>query len=156
MIYDINKNEWQDPEITHEIPKWNHVGVICHSIPSWKYFIFGGSKGSFEEGGERTTSKFEDSTFVIDIEGIKDSCDWHPVRPETQVFPKPRECAAIFYDQNDSRIIVHGGWSNAWLTDMWSLNVSTITGPPYAIFNITPNLGPLTGKTKVSIKGDGF
>ena len=39
---------------------------------------------------------------------------------------------------------------------MWSLNVSTITGPPYAIFDINPKLGPLTGKTKVSIKGDGF
>lgn len=42
------------------------------------------------------------------------------------------------------------------MDDMWSLNVSTITGPPYAIFNIKPSLGPLTGKTKVSIKGEGF
>jgi dynein heavy chain len=39
---------------------------------------------------------------------------------------------------------------------MWSLNVSTITGPPYAIFDISPKLGPLTGKTKVNITGDGF
>ena len=39
---------------------------------------------------------------------------------------------------------------------MWSLNVSTITGPPYAIFGIKPNLGPLTGKTKVTISGEGF
>lgn len=54
MVYDILKNEWIDPEISHEIPKWNHVGIICLSIPSWKYFIFGGSKGSFEEGGKRT------------------------------------------------------------------------------------------------------
>lgn len=39
---------------------------------------------------------------------------------------------------------------------MWSLNVSTITGPPYAIFKIMPNLGPLTGRTKVQILGEGF
>jgi dynein heavy chain, axonemal len=39
---------------------------------------------------------------------------------------------------------------------MWSLNVSSITGPPYAIFAIKPNLGPLTGKTKVEIVGEGF
>lgn len=39
---------------------------------------------------------------------------------------------------------------------MWALNVSTITGPPYAIFGIKPNLGPLTGKTKVKINGEGF
>lgn len=39
---------------------------------------------------------------------------------------------------------------------MWSLNVSTITGPPYAIFGIKPKLGPLTGKTNVIIEGEGF
>jgi len=52
--------------------------------------------------------------------------------------------------------MIHGGWKNDWLNDMWSLNVSTITGPPYAIFDMTPKLGPLTGKTKVQIIGDGF
>lgn len=39
---------------------------------------------------------------------------------------------------------------------MWSLNVSTITGPPYAIFDMQPKLGPLTGNTEVIIEGDGF
>lgn len=78
------------------------------------------------------------------------------MKTESNVFPKARENPAIFYDQNDSRLIIHGGWSNNWLNDMWALNVSTITGPPYAIFDISPNLGPLTGRTKVLIKGDGF
>ena len=36
------------------------------------------------------------------------------------------------------------------------MNVSTITGPPYAIFKLKPALGPLTGKTKIKIEGDGF
>jgi dynein heavy chain len=62
----------------------------------------------------------------------------------------------MFYDKDQSRVIIFGGWSNAWLGDMWSLNVSTITGPPYAIFGIKPKLGPLTGKTKVTIQGEGF
>lgn len=39
---------------------------------------------------------------------------------------------------------------------MWGMNVSSITGPPYAIFGIKPNLGPLTGKTKCEITGEGF
>lgn len=52
--------------------------------------------------------------------------------------------------------MVHGGWKNDWMNDIWSLNVSTITGPPYAIFDMEPKLGPLTGKTKVEITGDGF
>jgi dynein heavy chain len=39
---------------------------------------------------------------------------------------------------------------------MWVLPVGAITGPPYAISDIKPALGPLTGKTKVSINGAGF
>ena len=66
-IYDIEKNEWFDPEISHEQPKWNHVGIMASSIPSYKYFIFGGSVGSFEEGGNRTSSKIVDETFYFDI-----------------------------------------------------------------------------------------
>jgi len=39
---------------------------------------------------------------------------------------------------------------------MHSLKVNMITGPPYAIYSIEPNMGPLTGKTRVKITGDGF
>lgn len=62
----------------------------------------------------------------------------------------------MFFDSNDSRLIIFGGWANNWLTDMVALNVSSITGPPYAIYSIRPSLGPLTGKTKVIIIGEGF
>lgn len=53
----------------------------------------------------------------------------------------------MFYDKDNARIIIHGGWSSNWLNDMWSLSVGSITGPPYAIFGLKPKLGPLTGKT---------
>jgi hypothetical protein len=62
----------------HEIPKWNCCGIMAPSIPSWKYFIFGGSCGSFEEGGNRTASKFVDETFYLDIDNLK----WNIVHPE--------------------------------------------------------------------------
>lgn len=62
----------------------------------------------------------------------------------------------MLFDGNDSRLVIFGGWSNNWLGDMVSLNVSSITGPPYAIYSIKPNLGPLTGKTRVVITGEGF
>jgi len=81
---------------------------------------------------------------------------WVHVEPETATRPKAREASAIFYDQNESRIMIHGGWNNNWASDIWSLNVSTITGPPYAIFDMSPKLGPLTGNTEVTIVGDGF
>lgn len=57
---------------------------------------------------------------------------------------------------NDNQIVIFGGWNNKWLDDMWSLNTSKITGPKYAIYSIGPKRGPVTGKTKVNIKGVGF
>jgi len=39
---------------------------------------------------------------------------------------------------------------------MYALKVNMITGPPYAIYSIEPNMGPLTGRTKIKITGDGF
>ena len=39
---------------------------------------------------------------------------------------------------------------------MWMIPVGSITGPPYAIESIKPKVGPLTGKTKLSIYGAGF
>lgn len=59
------------------------------SIPSWKYFIFGGSVGSFEEGGNRTTSRYVEDTFYLDV----DDLEWKNVdleKEEDGVILKPR------------------------------------------------------------------
>ncbi len=71
MLYDIEGNKWVDPEVAHEVPKWNHSGIMAPAIPSWKYFIFGGSVGSFEEGGNRTGSRFVDDAYVLDVDSKK-------------------------------------------------------------------------------------
>jgi dynein heavy chain len=44
----------------------------------------------------------------------------------------------MFFDSNDSKLVIFGGWANNWLGDMTVLNVSSITGPPYAIYSIKP------------------
>jgi dynein heavy chain len=74
---------------------------MAPSIPSWKYFIFGGSIGSFEDGGNRTTSRFVDDTWYLDV----DYMQWKKViledsngGKEKGTRPKARESAAIFYD----------------------------------------------------------
>jgi len=46
------------------------------AIPTWKYFIFGGSVGSFEEGGNRTTSKMTNDCFVLDISKDLKNTKW--------------------------------------------------------------------------------
>jgi len=53
---------------------------LAPSIPSWKYFIFGGSVGSFEEGGNRTISRFVEDTFYLDI----DFLEWKNVNLEPE------------------------------------------------------------------------
>ena len=70
--------------------------------------------------------------------------------------PPSREYAAMVYDKKLSRLLVFGGWNNGWLNDLYALNVSKIVGPIYAITDIVPNLGQLSGTVQVSIKGVGF
>jgi dynein heavy chain len=154
FIYDLETETWEDPEINHEIPKWNLNGILAPSIPSWKYFIFGGSCGNFFEGSNRTGSKYVNDTWYLDV----DSLEWVPVKLEEneEIVPSARESPATFYSLDDQRIYVFGGWANDWLNDMWMLPVGNITGPPYAITSIKPTVGPVTGKTKLSIFGAGF
>lgn len=47
FTYSIDTKTWLDVEVTHDIPKWNLGGIMAQSIPSWKYFIFGGTVGNF-------------------------------------------------------------------------------------------------------------
>jgi dynein heavy chain len=72
------------------------------------------------------------------------------------VQPKARELCSIVYDKNESRLIVFGGWNYNLLPDLYSLNVSNIVGPPYAVNQCVPALGPLTGNTEVELHGVGF
>jgi hypothetical protein len=37
--------------------------------PAWKYFVFGGSVGVFEDGTDRTLGSFTNSLHVFDVEG---------------------------------------------------------------------------------------
>lgn len=37
--------------------------MMVKAIPSNKFFVFGGSYGNFEEGGNRTSSKMSNDTY---------------------------------------------------------------------------------------------
>jgi len=103
----------------------------------------------FNIAGERP---FVNSACFLDIATMR----WSTVMPESDVAPSPREYAAVSYDYNSSRMMIFGGWSNGWLQDMWTLNVSKIVGPSYAITAIDPPLGQLSGGVPVNIRGVGF
>jgi len=42
-LFDTETYEWTDADIPFEYPRWNHTTLMVEAIPSWKYFIFGGS-----------------------------------------------------------------------------------------------------------------
>ena len=60
------------------------------------------------------------------------------------------------YDAKNSRLLVFGGWADEWLEDVYTLDVGNIVGPPYAITDMQPNTGPVTGNTDVVIYGIDF
>lgn len=153
----METKEWYDPDIIFDIPRWNHSAIMVEAIPSWKYFIFGGEVGDFPEGGPRHFGVQSATAAYLDIE----SMNWTTMDPEDlgepgHVVPLPREYSSMIYDDKGRRIICYAGWNNEWYDDLCALNVSKIVGPSYAITEIIPNLGQLSGKSNVVIKGCGF
>jgi dynein heavy chain, axonemal len=114
IIFDMNTNEWSDPDIYNDVSRWNHSACMVEAIPSWKYFIFGGESTNFNEGQVRTFGQYVSSSCYLDIASMR----WSPVMHESEASPCPREYAAISYDFNSSRMIIFGGWSHGWLSDM--------------------------------------
>jgi dynein heavy chain len=152
IVFDLNTLEWSDPDIYNDVSRWNHSAIMVEAIPTWKYFIFGGESTNFAEGQPRTFGAYVNSSCFLDI----GTMEWQEIRPESAEIPPPREYAACSYDSVNSRFIVFGGWNNGWQNDMWALTVNKIVGPSYAITEIDPPLGQLTGGVPVKIKGVGF
>ena len=76
---------------------------------------------------------------------------WETIKPEGDLLPKPHEHVGVSYDQRESRLLIFGG-----LNDVYSLNVSKIVGPSYAVTSIEPAASQLSGGKSVTIRGAGF
>ena len=84
---------------------------------------------------------------------------WTTYASDPEIFtdmPSPREYCAMAYDGRESRLVIYGGWNNCWFDDIYSLNVGKIVGPSYAITHTEPQLGQVSGGTKLVIQGQGF
>ena len=69
--------------------------------------------------------------------------------PITGQAPSAREDTTLVYDSKNSRMIVFGGWSDDLHSDIHSLDVSMIVGPPYAVMGIVPQIGPVDGGSEI-------
>lgn len=156
--FNLDTKEWLDPDIYNDVPRWNHSAIMVEAIPSWKYFIFGGETGDFPEGGPRNFGNCTNTSCFLDISTMH----WSTIQPEDgdshnkPLLPPAREYSAMAYDHKDSRLLIFGGWNNGWFNDLYALNVSKIVGPSYAITDVIPALGQLSGNVPVIIKGVGF
>jgi len=122
------KNEWIEIETNSELARWNHSSIMVEAIPHWRFFIFGGCEISYQEGEKRNPGKFSNNVQLYNVE----SPNLHPLDlDQTEKDPKPekRELCSLLYDIKRRRMIVFGGYSNEWLDDLWSLDVSQVVGP---------------------------
>lgn len=153
--FDLESREWVDCDIAYDIPRWNHSGALVEAIPTWKYFIFGGEANTYAEGDARTFGAYCNSSCFLDCGTLS----WTQFASDPEAFPdmpSPREYAAMAYDNRNRRLVVYGGWNNGWYDDLYTLNVSKIVGPPYAITGAEPNMGQLSGGVPLKITGRGF
>ncbi|CBZ52837.1 GA26239, related [Neospora caninum Liverpool] len=165
-------------------PRWNCGYQLVEAIPDWKVFVFGGNSSDSDSSQRRSDCTLLNDVGVLTLGSAKrwDAPALEEVRKPTRkstapselerknslnhvhvealetsrLAPRAREHAAMAYDAEESLLVLFGGWVDDWLDDIWTLNVSSIVGPPYAITCIAPDLGPVTGNTQVSVRGAGF
>ncbi|CAM9153876.1 unnamed protein product [Ectocarpus fasciculatus] len=132
-----------------DVPRWSHGMYAVQSVPNWKIFVFGGI------GGEITDTNRQ-GTFMNDV-SIFDTGTERWIFPDVQGNPPlPRGDMQLEYYQQGGKLILYGGWANRWFSDGFTLDVGSIVGPPYAIMDLIPDNGPITGETLLDIHGIDF
>ena len=148
-ILDTDNLTWSTIESYSE-PRWRHTVFGVEAIPYFKLFCFGGFTGNLSNTN-RAQGTLTDSVTILDS--------------GTRLFEQPeiigeipcvRSDTTFAYDMKRTRLICFGGWSNLFLSDIYSLDVGNVVGPPYAIVEIHPAQGPITGGTQLKISGIDF
>jgi dynein heavy chain len=137
---------WSKLQCSLPAPTWNFAACAVLAIPTWKIFTFGGVTGRLSDLDRQGT--LVNSTSIFDT-GIN-----RFIYPKGEgSIPSPRSDSCLAYDAKGSRLLVFGGWSEKWQSDLYSMHVGDIVGPPYAIIDILPKMGPITGGTEITLIG---
>ena len=147
----LNPPVWSCVERSFSAPRWNFAACSVMAIPAWKVFVYGGLEGTLDGGNNRQGVLCGDVT-VLDA-GLN---RWVCPSIDGLVQPKARADAVLIYDSKSSRLILFGGWANEWLGDVFTLDVAHVVGPPYAVMDLYPQIGPLTGSTTLQVTGIDF
>jgi hypothetical protein len=88
----------------------NHVAEALDSVPSFKFFIFGGQTcGNSEE--EMSNWRYSSEINIMDCS----TKAWINMEIGGSQQPGTREDSAWAYDPKTARLILYGGWSDEWL-----------------------------------------
>ena len=140
---------WINPQSPLLTPYWNHGACSVMAIPSWKIFMFGGNQGPITD--QNRQGEFSNEVAILETGTNR----WtYP-----QIFgeiPDARSDMSISYDPKGARLVLFGGWSGVWHNDVYTLDVGDVVGPPYAVMDIYPSIGPITGGNEVEVLGIDF
>ena len=140
---------WSKLQNSLTAPTWNHTACSVMAIPSWKIFTFGGTVGPLTDRDRQ--GQMSDSIAILET----GNCRW--TYPDVEgKGPTPRADTAMAYDLKNSKLLVFGGWSEEWHCDLYTLDVGDVVGPPYAITDMLPSMGPITGGTDIVLHGIDF
>lgn len=137
-------------------PRWNFSAVSIFAVPYYKIFVFGGNSGDLEDGKPQ-------GTYLNDVqvlECLPEDPSWtHPDTVGT--LPSPRADTEAVYFEDSGKLVIFGGWANRWYGDLQTCKVDDVVGPPYNVneiesFEWSSAIGPVTGNSKFTIKGEGF
>jgi len=154
-VYDMASRAWSQPARASGpeywgAPRWNYTAVAVFAVPFWKIFVFGGNTGDLVEGSTPT------GDYVNDIM-VLECGDNVWARPTIAgEIPSARSDAPMAYDADKGQMVMYGGWKHSWYGDLSVCNVAEVVGPPYSVDEISPGIGPVTGKTLVQLSGMGF
>lgn len=155
-ILDVDGDQlsWSSPSITLGSPTWNLSCAAVMAIPTWKVFVFGGVSGILSDVERK--GRMVDTLAVLESSDTSSQLQRLSLPELEGDKPCARSEASVVYDEKNTRLILFGGWSDKWHDDLFFLDVGEVVGPPYAISDIKPNMGPITGNTLISVFGVDF
>jgi len=148
-ILELPTMTWSQAEPVLPEPCTGLLASAIESVPSYKLFIFGGQTSSDKSRAEWR--------FINDVH-VLDTCTWNWNASDITYGtpPLPREDGAWAFDAKAARMVMYGGWANEWVGDCYTLDVAGIVGPPYAVTELEPCMGPYIGGTTVRVLGLNF
>eukprot|EP00924_Labyrinthula_sp_SR-Ha-C_P002360 snap_masked-scaffold_16-processed-gene-1.28-mRNA-1 protein AED:1.00 eAED:1.00 QI:0/0/0/0/1/1/2/0/3701 len=160
-----------------EVSVWHHLCFKVDSVPSEKIFFFGGCEQETFEVPQQSpaekmldlqplyirkelnlSEKFNDMVvYVLDGETLSLSL-FTIAFPKGELFDcfHARKYTAGVLDPVTSSVLIFGGFRDKILNLCLYVDAGLIAGPPYRVFSILPNSGPVCGGQKVMITGSNF